>query len=312
MREKPSMLRREVSDATHLVRGDVEAAIVYPGGDIAYKSLAQAVRAVVNQHTGISLDLLTDTDIINKRDEPFPEDYQNRPLIVLGSINTNRVLLPLYARFFCATDAAFPGGAGYELRTMVNPYGTESNIILLGGSTIEGVGRAVRRFIGLIDEAAEHDTLTLPFLLEVEPGIEMARRMAEWPDPAYKVSGDIPGDSKRPQTLGEWPSTSRDMPIPETDGGLISVIGPYAILYAWTGERKYGQYAADCLRKLNTQVEDSYGDWHYAIERIVRAVPWLASGGFLDADERRSRDGDGDAALLAGWRRRVPAAGALG
>lgn len=286
MSDRPYMLPRQVPTSTTLVsdaKRDCE--IVYPASDRGYQAVAQTVAAAIGRRTGVRPALCCDTSIIDRRDASLPERYRERALIVLGSLNTNLLLRPLYARFFCATDAAFPGQGGYDLRTMVNPYGTGVNSILAGGSTLAGVERAAERLIACVDDLGRPGELSLPFMLDVHLGPDMARKMAAWPDPAYKVSGDIPSDTKRPCLLGDWPESAQDVSVPQTEGALLSLIGPYAILYAWTGQRKYGEYAARCLRTLNERTGESYGDWHYAIERIVRALPWLAAGGFLSEHE---------------------------
>ena len=64
---------------------------------------------------------------------------------------------------------------------------------------------------------------------------------------------------------------------------LLQAVGAYAIAYAWSGDARYACYARDSLRALNRRYADGYGDWHYAIERIIRAIPWLSAGGFLDS-----------------------------
>lgn len=257
--EAPAMLPRAVQRTTPLVhRGRSEGIIVYPAQDPAYKELARELAAAIARRARVELIRLTDAEIIPQRGFPLPKPYQRCPLILLGNLNTNRVLLPLYARYYCATDITYPGGNGYDLRTLPNPYGTGVNWILAGGSTLSGVERAVTRLIEHIDRSGMQGELNLPFLLEVDLDPSLARRLTAWPD------------------------TPLGVPLPQTPAELLKAIGAYAILYAWTGDLRYGQFARDCLRALNAQVEHSYGDRHYLIERLVRALPWLSAGGLLD------------------------------
>jgi len=177
----------------------------------------------------------------------------------------------LYANYYCATDATYPGGDGYDLRTIVNPYGTGENVVLAGGSTLGGVQRAVERLIEHIAEAGESRELTLPFLLEVELAPHLARMLAEWPE--------APLDAPLP---------TRQEGVRKSAGfieALTRAIGSYGILYAWTGDRRYGLFARNALLALNAEVDESYGDWHYRAERILRALPWLCAGGFLEGDD---------------------------
>ena len=62
----------------------------------------------------------------------------------------------------------------------------------------------------------------------------------------------------------------------------MKLIGAYGIMYAWTGDRHYGEWAGELLKSLNAQMTDSYGDWHYRAERMLCVLPWLIAGGFLD------------------------------
>ena len=150
----------------------LEATIVYPAADPAYRALAQTLANAIQQVVGQKPELQADTELMFLRSTPLPERYRQHTLILLGNLNTNRALLPLYARYYCATDATYPGGDGYDLRTIVNPYGTGANVILAGGSSFQGVQHGVERLIGCISATSG----TLPFLLDVELDPALARR----------------------------------------------------------------------------------------------------------------------------------------
>lgn len=266
----PAMLPRAVDSTFSLAPTEgQELAVLYPA---QYHSLAERLAASIERRGGPRPELVLDTDLMPTRSDPLLAEYRRRPLIVLGSLNTNRAVMTLYANFHCTTDATFPGGDGYDLRTIVNPYGTGSKVLLVGGSTAHGVERAVERLEHHLDGAID---LTLPFILDVELGRELAQRLAEWPETPLGV---------------ELPSLAQGMKIA---WGfyvvLMRAIGAYGIMYVWTGDRRYGDYARDCLRLLNDTMDDSYGDWHYRAERVLRVLPWLVAGGFLDeADLQRT------------------------
>ena len=79
-------------------------------------------------------------------------DYDTAQLVVIGNVHTNGVMRHLGMNFYSWTDDYFPGGNGYEVRTVHNPFGAGKNCVILGGSTSEGVGRAVGRFQGILEE----------------------------------------------------------------------------------------------------------------------------------------------------------------
>ena len=272
----PQMLPRAVESETALVvNGSSRAAIIYPSGDSAYRQLADTLASAI-EATGSSRPELAEAGtLMPDRQTPLPDAYRRRPLILLGSINTNQAFVTLYANLLCATDAIYPGEAGYDLRTVVNPYGTGENMILAGGSTLAGVRRAVERLTEVIQAHGGPGELRIPFLLDVELGAALLREFEEWPE------------------------TPLGAPLPSMVEGMAKAwgyyepilrgVGAYGVMYALTGDRRYGEYARDCLRMLNQQMLDSYGDWHYRAERVLRALPWLMAGGLLsDADIQRT------------------------
>ena len=250
----PRTLRRDVP----IIRSGAAVAVIVRPADQMYEDLADQFAAAVERFTGARLAQVTDRQLLPRRDSRLSDDYLSRPLILLGNLNTNRVLMPLYARHFCATDATYPGPGGYEVRTLVNPYGTRVNSLLLGGSDAAGVQRAVERCLTQIERSARPGEFTLPFTLDISLAPELAARLSARTD------------------------TRLDAPLPAGGALLLNAIGAYAIQYAWTGDVRYGLYARDCLLRMNEQHAGGYGDWHYNIERIARAVPWLSAGGLLD------------------------------
>ncbi len=258
MTELPQALPRAIRRDTVLVGDGQTAALVYPAGSTCHAALAARLNAAIERRAGARLERVEDRHVLPRRDSRLPDAFRRRPLLLLGNLNNNRALAPLYARYFCATDATYPGPGGCDVRTLVNPHGTRVNSLLLGGSDAEGVERAARRLIDLVDEHGRPGRLAIPFTLDVSLAPGLARKFADWPD------------------------TRLGAPIPEARPALLTAVGTYAILYAWTGDRRYGEHARDCLRVLNRLYDTSYGDWHYAVEKIARAAIWLSAGGLLD------------------------------
>jgi hypothetical protein len=284
--EMPQMLPRTVARQTVLVQdGRCPATILYPGQHPGYAEQAEALAAAIARRCGARPAVVADTAVIPARSTPLSDSYRGQPLILLGNLNTNRAIAPLYARDYCATDATYPGGDGYDLRTLVNPYGKGANIILAGGSTRRGVERAVARLIAQVEEKGRLGELTLPFLLDVDLLPSLAEQMAAWPETPLHGSLTTSHYVQMQKVSQAGKMSAIGVPIPETIYDLLGAMGSYGEMYAWTGDERYALFARDCLRALNDQVQDTYGDWHYRIERIVRALPWLCAGGFLDEAE---------------------------
>ena len=58
--------------------------------------------------------------------------YANCNLIIMGNMNNNRAFWPAYTRKLAVSDAFFPGGKGYEVRTAVNVLSNGKNIYVNG------------------------------------------------------------------------------------------------------------------------------------------------------------------------------------
>ena len=263
------LLPRTVNRATPLTRG---AALIYPAADPAYRALAEKLAGALAVRGAARPECVTDLALIPARSTPLPASYRSRPLILLGSLNTNRALQPLYAEFLCSTDATYPGGDGYDLRTIVNPYGTGTNVILAGGSNLRGVERAVERLLAAI--AAADASVTLPFLLEVELAPVLAAQLASWPFTSLDDTAALQVSRSRGLMFITEP---------------IRLIGAYTLMWSWTADVRYARIARDQLIALNARMVDGYGDWHYLAERFLRSVPLLIAGGFLtDAEVNRT------------------------
>jgi len=189
------MLPRIVHGETRLIHagGQLDVTIIYPQIDPAYLKLAQNLADGLNRFSTNRAVLLADRDLMPSISQQLPDQYRFHPLILLGNLNTNRALLPLYAGYFCFTDAVYPGGDGYDLRTMVNPYGKGANVILAGGSSLRGVERAVDRLIAHIQAAGKPGELILPYLLEVELELALKQELYAWPETPLDVP--LPNDT---------------------------------------------------------------------------------------------------------------------
>lgn len=265
---RPRLIRRHLD----LSRRDVHLGIVYPATAPACGALAETLARAIERLTGRAPDLAADRALMPERRTPLPVEWRHRELILLGNLNTNRALTPLYANFVVSTDATYPGGDGYDLRTLVNPFGTGRNALLVGGSSLRGTERAAERLLAHL--AALAPGADLPFLFEVELDPALARQLAAWP---YTPLDDSPEQ----QALRNRSLLFFTEPI--------RVIGAYTLMWAWTADERYALIARDTLRALNERMTDGYGDWHYLAERFMRAVPLLIAGGFLsDADVART------------------------
>lgn len=273
------VLPRNLRRTLDLKRSDVSSVgIIYPAAAPVYRALAERLAAAVARLTGTPPALASDTELMPTRSTPLPASWRERELILLGNLNTNRALQPLYANFVVSTDATYPGGNGYDLRTLVNPFATGANAVLAGGSSLAGVTRAVDRLLAQLAALAASPVTSaaaqLPFLLDVELEPALAAQLAAWPYTPLDDSPELQASRNRSLMFFTEP---------------IRLIGSYTLMWSWTGDERYALIARDALRWLNERMTDGYGDWHYLGERFMRAVPHLIAGGFLsDAEIART------------------------
>jgi hypothetical protein len=258
------LLPRILNRATTLAR---DVAIIHPA-DPAGRALAARLAAALVARGATAPECVADLALMPARSTPLPAAYRRRPLILLGNLNTNRALQPLYADFLCSTDADYPGGDGHDLRTIVNPYGTGTNVILAGGSSAAGLTRAVEKLLAAI--ATADARLALPFLLDVALAPELAANLAAWPFTPLDDTSTLQALRNRSLMFFTEP---------------IRVIGAYTLMWSWTGDVRYAETARDTLRDLNQRMTTGYGDWHYLAERFMRAIPLLIAGGWLSDDD---------------------------
>ena len=192
-----------------------QATIVVPEHE-DYRALASEINARIRQCGGAGLPVA-----VNKR----PSDLlPNGHVIALGNLTNNPFIEKLYFQWFCFTDRWYPGEGGYEVRSIHNPYGTRTNVILLGGSDQRGVAEAVGRFCGLLNP---RNPLSVGWLLDVRLGKNLLP----------------PADKDRTPPLLRLFVDGLEMPLGYNE---VSRLG---LTYYYTGDGRYArEFLASALR----------------------------------------------------------------
>ena len=84
--------------------------------------------------------------------------------IMLGNLGNNKQMARLYGMRLSYADAIYPGKSGYQLATLIDPFGLGGNTIIIGASDISGAKMATERLINIIKNQNES---VVPWLLEV-------------------------------------------------------------------------------------------------------------------------------------------------
>ncbi len=83
--------------------------------------------------------------------------------IILGNLGNNKQVARLYGLRLSYADAIYPGKGGYQLITLIDPFGLGGNTILLSSSDIEGAKLGMGRLMTIL-QTSKNDQI--PWLFE--------------------------------------------------------------------------------------------------------------------------------------------------
>ena len=239
---------------TKLEKGSAVVIPSDPATKAGYKALAEKIAAKLG-----GLPVIDDQAACVKDAPMLKPEYAGRSLIILGNMNNNRAFWPAYTRKLAVSDALFPGGKGYEVRTAVNVLGNGKNHIVIGGTTFEGVTRGVEKFLSKCSSA------TIPRLCEVELDGECAQRvaedMADWKEKF--PNGDFPGTSPGYDAVRRWYY--------------------HALMYYWTGKKFYAEQARKFFEPV---VREKAYTHHYIMEWLFVTWEVVRDCGIYSAAEK--------------------------
>ena len=148
-----------------LVRnGRANAAIVAPSANASYQAIATRIRQTIEERSGVRLPVLSDDS--SQADVPLQQN-----LIVLGNRSTNKTISRLYDHYYCLVDLKYPGPEGYVIRTVHNPYGNGSSVVIVGGNDPIGVGKGADVLAGILSSMPREDgELSIGWTMETQLG----------------------------------------------------------------------------------------------------------------------------------------------
>ncbi len=96
--------------------------------------------------------------------------------ILIGNLGNNRYFSRLYAMRYTFVDAYYPGKAGYQLQTLVDPFGRGGNTIIIGASDVTGLEKGLLRFEAILEKSGSPQ---LPWLNEAVLADEVKQVLSE-------------------------------------------------------------------------------------------------------------------------------------
>ena len=117
---------------------------------------------------------------------------KGQQVILIGNLADSNIVRDLYFRFLTATDLWYPGKEGYEVRTLLDPYGLGGNIIHLGYSDEKGLQKAIQDFIQRIEGKIDFISEIHPTRLHICESEEIQIRAIKPPELVWmNVARDI-------------------------------------------------------------------------------------------------------------------------
>ncbi|MGD9496680.1 MAG: PQQ-binding-like beta-propeller repeat protein [Armatimonadota bacterium] len=221
---EPDFAARDLCLQTALVRdGQPAAVIVTSSREPTYRAIAEQVRDRIAAITGVALPVV-DAEAVTT-----DEVLTDRNAIALGNLVTSRFVETLYHQWFTICDRFYPGVGGYEVRSLHDPYGTGRNVILLGGSDLDGVRSAAEALCAGLEGGP--GALSVGRLMEIvlpEDRLPPPRGFNAWCDPRLRIVRWAPSGP-----MG-W-----------------SLAAKHAMIYYWSGDEQYARSFRDLALSTN-------------------------------------------------------------
>lgn len=197
-------------------------------------------------------------------------DWNNAHIVAAGNVFNNAAIRRLGMNFYAWTDEYYPGGDGYEVRTVHNPFGTGRNVVQLGASTPEGVTRAVDEFLSIVErEGPRIGRINRP----------MSRQNPESP----------PTDAEARKIID---TVNEQIALSGSQGPLRRMVD-HAMLYYLSGDEVWGRiFREEFLFFID--LAHAAGDWclsqgthlYFWIYRMLTAWDVMEEGEALNDDDR--------------------------
>ena len=214
--------------------GRPQAVLAIPDDD-AHRALAAEINTCIGKLGGVELPI----SVNRSPAELLPRTN----VIALGNLADNPFIEKLYFRWFCFTDRWYPGNGGYEVRSIHNPLGTHTNVILLGGSDAAGVTEAAKRFCALL-EPAPAGALSVGWLFDLRLGQNLKP----------------PLDTSRTPPLLRLLVEGLEMPLGYNEASRLG------LMYYYSGEPRYARAFMESARRSRLFAHaDHYHSHHNAL-----------------------------------------------
>lgn len=156
--------------------------------------------------------------------------------IVLGTLGNNEQLARLYGLRMSYADAVYPGDGGYQLQTVIDPFGLGGNTVVIGSSDLEGAGLGVDRLLQVV--GAQNEAV-VPWLFEAKLSAQAASYLQ------YDGNPTPANIQTALNSVNTWLSRLKPNASSETDAAslhyVLSRIKIFGENYLLTGHAGFGE-----------------------------------------------------------------------
>ncbi|GIP39719.1 hypothetical protein J31TS4_29990 [Paenibacillus sp. J31TS4] len=146
---------------------DLTALTIVTPAEAEWRQAGDRLAARLNEKWGV-------TARVTASDESEVGDGWAGNVLVLGNLGNNAHIARLYGLYLSYTDAVHPGKGGYQLQTLIDPFGKGGNTLLLGASDLTGLQAGADRLDAMLGGLSSP---ALPWLSETVIAPEAAAKL---------------------------------------------------------------------------------------------------------------------------------------
>lgn len=164
--------------------------------------------------------------------------------LILGNLWNNKQMARLYGMRMSYADEVYPGKGGYQLLTLIDPFGLGGNTIIIGATDIDGAWLGVNRLVEILME--EKDPV-IPWLLQVE----LAKETSDYFIDNNKSPDTVVRDQliiKANRLLEKLEPVMDSEPIADELLNVLSQIKQYSEYFQLTGNLTFGEIYSRLLK----------------------------------------------------------------
>ncbi|HEY0670004.1 MAG TPA: VCBS repeat-containing protein [Sphingobacteriaceae bacterium] len=201
--------------------------IVVPD-DPLWQKLGQQVADVIKSRWGIQ------TNISIPDPKSFSTGWSGNT-IVLGNLGNNTQMARLYGLRMSYADAIYPGKGGYQLLTLIDPFGRGGNTVSIGASEISGARAGIDELISVLKKAKSPD---IPWLFKA--------RLSEEASKYFSRNFDL---QKARQLAGKLKPVKDNETVATALIEVMSQIKLYGEYYQLTANPEFGKIFSVLLKE---------------------------------------------------------------